>query len=156
MAAPGAIIIPEKAFLNIFNATNLLNTANTYKMSLHTNTWVPNSATMEVFADVTNELPTGGGYTAGGVTLGTDALTLTGSAVKFTSDPAAWVASSGGIPVWRYGVIRASGTLNGKVDPIVGYFLGDSAPADVPVTTAGNSLTVTPNAAGMIGATKTP
>jgi hypothetical protein len=158
MAAPGAIIIPDKAFLNIFNATNLLNTANTYKMSLHTSTWVPNDATNEVFADVTNELPTGGGYTAGGVTLGTDALTLTGSAIKFTSDPAAWVASGSGIPAWRHGVIRAVGTLNGKVDPIVGYFLGDTTAGgtDVPVTTSGNSLTVTPNASGLIGATKTP
>lgn len=156
MAAAGPIIVPDKAFLNIFNATNLLNTANTYKMTLHTSAWTPNNATLEVFADTTSELATGGGYTAGGVTLGTDALTLTGSAIKFTCDPAAWVASGTGVPAWRTAVIRAGGTLNGKVDPIVGYFLGDSAPADVPATTAGNSLTITPNASGLIGATKTP
>jgi hypothetical protein len=50
-------------------------------------------------------------------------------------------------------VVRASGTLNAKVDPIVGYFLGDSTSADVPATTAGNTLTFTPNAAGIATAT---
>jgi len=34
----------------------------------------------------------------------------------------------------------------------VGHFLGDSTPADVPATTAGNTLTVTPNAAGILTA----
>jgi hypothetical protein len=149
----GAIVLFEKAKLNFFNTTNLLNSANTFKMSLHTSAFAPNVATMEVYADLTNELATANGYTAGGVTLGTDALTLAGGTVKFTSDPAAWVAAGGSIPAWRYGIIRASGTLNGKVDPIIGYFLGDSTPADIPATTVGNSLTVTPNAAGMVTAT---
>ncbi len=151
--AAGAFVFFDKAGLNFFSATNLLNPANTFKMSLHTSAWVPNDATNELFADCTNELPTGGGYTAGGVTLGTDALTQTGGVVKFTADPAAWVASGGGIPVWRYGVVYASGTLNGKLNPAVGYFLGDNTPADVPITTAGNSLTVTPNASGILTAT---
>ena len=50
-------------------------------------------------------------------------------------------------------MVRAVGTLNGKVDPIVGYFLGDNTPADVPATTVGNTLTVTPNASGVMSAT---
>jgi hypothetical protein len=44
------------------------------------------------------------------------------------------------------------GTLNSKVNPIVGYFLGDSTPTDIPLTTSGNTLTVTPNASGIMSA----
>lgn len=151
--AAGPFVFFDKAGLNFFSATNLLNPANTFKMSLHTSTWVPNDATNEVFADCTNELTTSGGYTAGGFTLPNDALTQTAGVIKFTTDPATWTASGGGIPAWRYGVVYASGTLNGKVNPAVGYFLGDSTPADVPITTAGNVLTVTPNASGIVTAT---
>jgi hypothetical protein len=39
------------------------------------------------------------------------------------------------------------------VNPLVGYFLGDSTPADVPATTSGNTLTITPNASGILSAT---
>jgi hypothetical protein len=149
----GAFVFPDKAKLNMFGPANLLNPANTFKLSLHTSAWAPNIATVEVLADCTNELTTSGGYTAGGVVLGTDALTQTGSVIKFTADAAAWIASGAGIPAWRYGVVYALGTLNGKVNPVVGYFLGDSTPADVPATTAGNSLTVTPSASGILTAT---
>lgn len=153
MAAPGPFVFFEKARLNFVSATNLLNPANTYKLSLHTSTYVPNNATHEVFADVTNELAAGNGYTAGGNTLTNDALTQTGATVKFTADATVFTASGSGIPAWRYGVVYAVGTLNGKVNPVVGYFLGDSAPADVPLTTATNTLTITPNAAGILTVT---
>lgn len=151
--AAGVFVFPDKTKLNMFSATDLLNPANTFKMTLHTSSWTPASSTNEVFADVTNELATANGYTAGGITLSSVALTQTAGVVKFTSAAAVWTASGGSIPVWRYGVVRAVGTLNGKVDPIVGYFLGDSTPADVPATTTGNTLTVTPNASGIMSAT---
>lgn len=151
--AAGAFTFPDKAKLNFFSATDLLNPANTFKLTLHTSTWTPDNSTNEVFADATNELSTGFGYTAGGITLTSVALTQTAGVVKFTTAAAVWTASGGSIPAWRYGVVRASGTLNGKVDPIVGYFLGDSTPADVPATTTGNTLTVTPSASGILSAT---
>ena len=151
--AAGAFTFPDKAKLNFFSATDLLNPANTFKLTLHTSTWVPSNSTNEVFADATNELATGFGYTAGGITLTSVALTQTAGVVKFTTAAAVWTAAGGSIPAWRYGVVRASGTLNGKVDPIVGYFLGDSTPADVPATTTGNTLTVTPSASGILSAT---
>jgi len=145
--AAGPIIIPDKAVLNI--ALGLLNSANTFKLSYHTSSWVPNPATLEVFADVSNEIAASGGYTAGGITLANDALSISGSSVKFSSDAAELTAAGGSIPAWRWGVIRAAGTISGKVDPIVGYFLGDATPADVPATTVGNKLSFTPNAAGI-------
>ena len=149
----GAYVFPDKAKLNFFSATDLLNPANVFKITLHTSVWVPANATNEVYADATNELATAFGYTVGGITLTGIALTQTAGVVKFTSAAAVWTAAGGSIPAWRYGVVRASGTLNGKVDPIVGYFLGDNTPADSPATTTGNTLTVTMNASGIVSAT---
>lgn len=145
--AAGQFIIPDKALANI--VLGLLNTANTFKLSYHTSAWAPNPATLEVFADVTNEIASGGGYSSGGITLANDALSISGSNVKFTCDAAELTAAGGPIAAWRYGVVRAIGTIAGKVDPIVGYFLGDSTGIDVPATTVGNKLTFTPNAAGI-------
>lgn len=153
MAAPGPFVFFEKAKLNFFSATNLLNPANTYKLALVTSSYTPNNAVHEVLADVGNEIAAGNGYTAGGNTLASDALTQTGGVVKFTTDSTVFTPSGGSIPAWRYGVVYASGTLNGKVNPVVGYFLGDSAPADIPATTVGNTLTITPSASGILTAT---
>ena len=145
--AAGPFIIPDKAVGNI--ALGLLSAANTFKLSYHTSAWAPNPATLEVFADVTNEIAAGGGYASGGITLANDALSISGSTVKFTCDPAELTATGGAIAALRYGVVRAIGTIAGKVDPVVGYFLGDSTGIDVPATTVGNKLTFTPNAAGI-------
>lgn len=151
--ASGPFVFPDKSKLNFFSATDLLNPANSFKLALVASTWTPANSTDEVFADVTGELSTGNGYTAGGIALTGVALTQTAGTVKFTSAAAVWTASGGSIPAWRRGVVYAVGTLNGKVNPIVGHFLGDSTPADVPATTTGNTLTVTPNASGILSAT---
>lgn len=150
--AAGAFVFPDKAVLNFFSATNLLDPTLTFKLTLHTSAWTPNDATNEVFADATNELTTANGYTAGGITLTDVTLTQTAGVVKFTSAAVVWTASGGSIPAWRRGVVRAVGTINGKVDPIVGHFLGDSAPADIAATTDGNTLTITPHASGILSA----
>lgn len=152
--AAGAIIIPNKAKLNLLNATNLLgaNAAN-FKLALVTSAWTPDNSDTgnEVWGDVSaNEIANGNGYTTGGAALTGVTLSQTGGTVKFTSSAAQWTASGTGIPAWRRGVVYYSGTLNGKVNPIVGHFLGDSTPADIATTTAGNTLTVTPNAAGLL------
>lgn len=152
--AAGPFIFPDLAKLNFFDATNLLgaNTAN-FKLALVSSAWTPNNSTNEVWADASaNEIAAGNGYTAGGGALTGVALTQTSGTVKFTASAFVWTASGGSIPAWRRGVVYYSGTLNGKVNPIVGHFLGDSTPADVPATTDGNTLTVTPNASGILSA----
>ena len=153
--AAGAFVFPNLAKLNFFNATNLLNgTSTNFKLGLVTSSWTPNNATNEVWGDVSaNEISAGNGYTAGGNTLTGVTLNQTSGTVKFTSSATSWTASGGSIPAWRYGVVYYNGTLNSKVNPLVGYFLGDSTPADVPATTSGNSLTITPNASGILSAT---
>lgn len=155
MAAAGPFVLSQPAKLNLFSATNLLgaNAAN-FKLALLTSAWVPAPATDELYATMSaNELATGFGYTNGGAPLAGVVLTQSGGVVKFTANAYTWTASGGSIPNWRYGMVYYLGTLNGKVNPIVAYFLGDATPADVPATTAGNTLTVTPNASGIISAT---
>ena len=67
---------------------------------------------------------------------------------KFSSASPSWSASGGNIPAWRYGVLRVDGALWGKTSPLIGYFVGDSAPADVPATSDGSPLTITCPASG--------
>jgi hypothetical protein len=153
--AAGAFVFPYKAKLNFFSATGLLgaNTSN-YKIALVASTWTPAPSTDEVWADVSaNEIANGNGYTTGGGALSGVTLNQTTGVVKFTASAFVWTASGGAIPAWRYGVVYYSGTLNAKVNPVVGYFLGDSAPADVPATSDTNTLTVTPHASGILSAT---
>ncbi|VTU34168.1 hypothetical protein [Variovorax sp. RA8] len=153
--AAGAFIFPDLAKLNLFNATNLLNAnAANWRLALVTNSYVPNNATDELWAAASAaQIANGQGYTTGGIALANVTLNQTGGVVKFTCDPAVWNATGTGIPAWRRGVVYYLGTLNGKVNPMLGHFLGDSTPADVPLTTAGNPLTVTPHANGILTAT---
>lgn len=154
--AAGAFIFSDKAKLNMFEgATALMKTGSAlYRLALVSSAWTPAPSTDEVWADVSaNEIANGNGYTTGGGTLASVVLNQTAGVVKFTSAAFVWTASGTGIPAWRRGVVYYLGTLNGKVNPIVGYFLGDSTPADIPLTTSGNTLTVTPNASGIMSAT---
>lgn len=153
--AAGAFIIPDLAKLNLFNATGLLaaNTAN-FRLALVTSAWAPNNGTDELWAVASgSELANGNGYTTGGLVLTGVVLSQSGGTVKFTCNADQWVASGGSIPAWRRGVLYYLGTLNGKVNPLVAHFLGDATNIDVPATTAGNSLTFVPNAAGILTAT---
>lgn len=98
-----------------------------------------------LFANVSaNELANGNGYTSGGAPLtGTTAANVANTGFKFSTGNAVFTASGAGIPAWRYAVMYYSGTLWGKVNPLIGYFVGDATPADTPATTAGNTLTLT-------------
>ncbi len=130
----------------------------TIKMALCTSTYTPDASVTGHYryADLTNELSTANGYTSGGATLTTLASTAITKGYKFASDNVAWTASGGSIPAWRYGVLYISGTFNGKTNPLIGYFLGDSTPADVPATTTGNTLTITCPSGGWFDDTSSP
>lgn len=153
--AAGAFVIPDLAKLNLFNATALLSaSAANFRLALVSSAWTPNNTTDELWAVASgSEIANGNGYTTGGLVPPSAVLSQTAGVVKFTSSPVVWTATGTGIPAWRRGVLYYLGTLNGKVNPIVAHFLGDSTPADVPLTTAGNTLTVTMNASGIISAT---
>jgi hypothetical protein len=132
--------------------------AGTIKVALVASTWAPNITTAgnSLWADVSaNEIVTGNGYTTGGNTVtGAAAVATVGANGYYLSGAIpAWTASGTGIPAHRYYVMYMVGTVWGQVNPLVGYFLGDATPADIPLTTAGNTLTVTTPATGWFDAT---
>lgn len=116
-----------------------------------TSAFTPNAETQFIKSHiVANEVANGNGYTTGGVTV---ACTWTRSAKVCTFDSAdpAWTGSNA---PWglRYLVWYASGTYNGIVDPLIGYKLVDTTPADVTVA-VGSTVTFNINAAGLFTTT---
>lgn len=125
----------------------------TVKLALLTSAYTPDASVTgnSLYADVSaNEIVTAGqtGYSAGGIALTALALTAIAGGFKFSSANPVWTAAGGPIPAHRYYVMYVLGTLWGRVNPLVGYFLGDTTPADIPATTVGNTLTVTVPAGG--------
>jgi len=128
----------------------------TVKVALISSAWTPDSSVTgnSVFADMSaNEISAVNGYTAGGQALTSMAKTAISGGYKFSSANPSWTAAGGNIAAFRYAVFYISGTLWGLTNPVIGYFVGDSTPADIPATTVGNSLTLTTPAAGWFDAT---
>lgn len=153
MAAPGSVILfsRNKDDLNVNDLVGA-----TIKLALITSAWTPDATVTgnQVFADMSaNEIAAGSGYTAGGATLASLAATAITGGYKFSSGNASWTASGGTIPAWRYGLLYVSGALWGLTNPVIGYFVGDSAPADVAATASGNTLQITCPSAGWFDAT---
>ena len=98
----------------------------TFNITLHTSTYTP-AGTQDAYANLTNELGTANGYTAGGAALTTVTWTRATGVTKFDI-------------VARYAVIRST-----TADKLIGYYLLDDTPADL-TATDGNTFTVGPNA----------
>lgn len=129
----------------------------TVKMALVTSSYTPDDGTSgdSLWSAVSsNEIANGNGYTTGGETLTTVSVGAIANGWKFDSDDVEWTASGGSIPAWRYGVLYVSGSLWGKTNPLIGYFVGDTTPADVPATTDGNPLKITAPANGWFAVTQ--
>lgn len=142
MAAPSAFQFYAEN-LNQLKASDL--TGLTIKAMLVQSGYTPDTDNNghDELADVTNEVANGNGYTTGGVALaGMSVADFSTTGYKFSSNAIAWTASGAGIPAWRYIVFYASGSVWGKTSPLLGYITGDSAPADIPLTAAGNSIQV--------------
>lgn len=118
----------------------------TFKVQLHSSSYTPNASTHTVRADLTNELSTANGYTAGGATLGSVTWNLSGGTVTFDAADTVWTASGGSI-VARYAVIYDD-TPSSPADPLVAYILLDTTPANVTATDT-NTLTLAWNGSGI-------
>lgn len=118
---------------------------NTYKMALTTSaqalaaTFVGSSTDCR-YADLTNEVASGGGYTTGGKTL-TATWTQSTGTITFDVDDQAWTSST---ITARYAVIYDNTTANKN---LLAFCLLDSTPADV--STVSGTLTITINASGV-------
>jgi len=111
----------------------------TIKGSLHTSGYAVNQDTDQYFTAATNELTTGGGYTAGGQTLTGKTLTLDGpsNTVRFKANDITWTGASF---TARKMVLRkdtgvaASSHLMGLVD-----FVTDQSPSSVDFVVKGDA-----------------
>lgn len=145
--AAGKLKLYEQAKKHLADGTLDLD-SNSFKATLHSSASNANTLSgSSVFADITNELATANGYIAGGVALTSVTWTNSAGTMTFTCASFQWNASGGDLTA-RFLVIRAIGTLNGLVDPIVGVVLLNTAPGDVTATN-GNPLTMTPAGGGL-------
>lgn len=89
--------------------------SDTIKLTLHTTTYAPNQSTNEVKADATNELATGGGYTALGQTLASKTYAATALVTALDAADVTWTAFTN---TFRYGVIWDD-TVATPTDPLI-------------------------------------
>lgn len=140
MAAPGVPHI-YGANLSVMKLSDL--TSADVRIALVTSSYTPNITATghNEWADVSaNEIANGNGYTTLGYALSGEAVAAAAAndGFKFSTGNATWTASGAGIPAWRYFVIFVNGTLWSLTSPLLCYGLGDSAPADIPATSAPN------------------
>lgn len=120
-------------FLSVFNKEIDID-SDTLKVMLCTSAYTPDQDAHRYKSSVTNEV-TGTGYTAGGATLTTVAITYTGATnvLKIDADDTSWGAST---ITARYAVIYDSTPGADATRPLIGYI---DFGADV-VSTAGTFL----------------
>jgi len=106
-----SITFYDTATKNILDGTIDLDT-NTIKVSLHTSSYTP-SVAHDFLNDVSNEV-TGSNYTAGGVALGSKAVTtVTTNDAKFDASDVTWSSHASGFSTARYAVIyKDTGTAS--------------------------------------------
>ena len=118
--------------------------ANDIKVALTTSAYIPNSDTHEFFdVDVTNELPTANGYTAGGLSLTTKTLVETAIDGQwvFSSDNMLWNVTPSSLTAH---ILVFYDNTPASNKPILGYGFLDyngGTPLDV-VVPSGSPLTI--------------
>jgi hypothetical protein len=105
--------------------SNMLNAAidwdtDTVKVTLHTSAMTPNQDTWDFYDDVTNELATAGGYTAGGLSLTNKTRTYDTATneVRLDADDPSWTSATF---TCRYAVFRKARGGAASADELIGY-----------------------------------
>lgn len=117
--------------------------SDTFKMMLVSSSYTF-SASHSQKSDITNELSTANGYTAGGAALSGLVFNQTSGTAKWDADDVTWTASGGSL-VFRRGVIYDDTSAS---DLLVLSVLFDTTPADITVLN-GNTFTVQWGASGI-------
>lgn len=91
----------------------------TIKVALATSTYTPSASTHDFFNDITNEV-TGTGYTAGGATVGSIAVTESSGTATVDGADVTWSQDGSGFTDARYAILyKDTGTAT--TSPLVGY-----------------------------------
>lgn len=106
-------------WLNVLETPLDLETASALKMTLHTATYTPDRDLHDFFNDATNELATANGYTSGGVTLASNALTYDSATDQIRLDFAdpSWTFSAN--VTFRYAVVWYDTAGANTTDPLL-------------------------------------
>jgi hypothetical protein len=96
--------------------------AATWKFALASATYTPDRDTHDFFNDITNELSTANGYTAGGVTLTGVALSYDAASdqVRLDFNDPSWTFTSA--VTWRYGIAYIDTAGASSTDPLMLLF----------------------------------
>lgn len=143
MAAAGKWKLYDTAKLKIAQGIIDLDT-HTFKCALFTSTSNCDTLTHDEFADLSSEVATAFGYTAGGVTVPNVTTTNLSGTTTVDSDNFGWTATLGSITA-RYAVIYDD-TVAG--DPLLCVCLLDATPANV-TATSGNPFTIAISTSGI-------
>lgn len=112
-------------------------------LTLHTSGYVPNQDTHDFADDLTNELPTGNGYTVGGVLL-TGKTDNYDAATNTEVIDAADISIANTTLTWRVAVLRKrAGTA--ATSPLIAYFV-----SDVDIISSGGITAITMPSTGII------
>jgi hypothetical protein len=130
----------EKMIEQVGADVNLL--TGTVKLSLHTNTWVPDRDVHDFFNDATNEVAGGAGYAV--QTLGSKTITYDSASDQVRFDFADVTFSFTAANTWRHGVVWIDTAGASTTDPLVGLLTWDS---DQTVST---TYTLTIDPAGLL------
>jgi hypothetical protein len=107
---------------NMFSGANVVDwDTDTIKCALATSSYTPDQDTHDFFNDITNELTTENGYTAGGVTLTCSAPSYDTATneMRLDATDAEWTATGSGITA-RYAIVYKS-TGSAATSPLLGY-----------------------------------
>lgn len=88
------------------------------RVALCTSGYTPAQTTHDYFDDITNELSTGGGYTAGGSTLANGTITYSGGTATIDADDLSWPAMTG---TAHYAVIYDATPGSAATNPLIAY-----------------------------------
>jgi hypothetical protein len=121
---------------DLASGVHQLQTGTSHVLKIALTNSAPDAAAHAVRADIT-ELSTSGGYTSGGISVGTITGSQTGGTFKVSggTDPQ-WTASGGGFTA-RYAVLY-NDTPTSPADPLIGYWDRGSSVA----LAAGDTFTV--------------
>jgi hypothetical protein len=106
-------------------------------LTLHTATYVPDQDLHDFVNDLTNELPTGGGYTAGGIALATKTAAYDAATNTLVLD-AADISIPNSTLTWRVAVLSDRTPTLAADQPLIAYFL-----SDVDIVSSGGTTTIT-------------
>jgi hypothetical protein len=120
----------------------------TNNLALVTDSESPLFDTHDFHADLTGEVPNGSGYTTGGATITTTAVSLTSGVLDYDCDPVSWASSTISNAMASIHITNVSGTATDEL-----VVLQDFVTA---VSTTNGTLTVTPHANGVFTLDYTP